>query len=123
FSGSASASRRPRSSTPATRRSATWTPPRRSRPTRRRSGPTRPRCALNARPRVVVYVTRERPGAGAGELLVFDILDEPDFTAVVPGGRVEPGETIAAAAGGELAEGTGRALPGDGELGGAARRR
>ena len=33
---------------------------------------------------------------------MFDILDEPDFTAVVPGGRVEPGETIAETAVREL---------------------
>jgi 8-oxo-dGTP pyrophosphatase MutT (NUDIX family) len=38
---------------------------------------------------------------------VFDILDEPDITAVVPGGRVEPGETIAETAVRELDEETG----------------
>jgi 8-oxo-dGTP pyrophosphatase MutT (NUDIX family) len=38
---------------------------------------------------------------------VFDILGEPDFASVVPGGRVEPGETIAETAARELAEETG----------------
>ena len=38
---------------------------------------------------------------------MFDILDEPDLVGVVPGGRVEPGETIAETAVRELAEETG----------------
>ncbi len=38
---------------------------------------------------------------------MFDILDEPDVVGVVPGGRVEPGETIAETAVRELAEETG----------------
>jgi hypothetical protein len=65
--------------------------------TRPRSAPTRRRCALNARPRVVVYVTREHPQTGWDELLVFDLLNEPEFAAVVPGGRVERGYTTSPA--------------------------
>ena len=38
---------------------------------------------------------------------MFDILDEPSFATVVPGGRVEPGETIAETAVRELDEETG----------------
>jgi 8-oxo-dGTP pyrophosphatase MutT (NUDIX family) len=60
-----------------------------------------------SRPRVVVYVTREHPETGFDELLVFDLLDEPEFAAVVPGGRVEPGETVAETAVRELREETG----------------
>jgi ADP-ribose pyrophosphatase YjhB (NUDIX family) len=48
---------------------------------------------------------------------VFDILDEPAFTAVVPGGRVEPGETIAETAVRELAEETGLEVRVERELG------
>jgi 8-oxo-dGTP pyrophosphatase MutT (NUDIX family) len=48
---------------------------------------------------------------------VFDILDEPDFTAVVPGGRVEPGETVAETAVRELDEETGLAIRVVSELG------
>jgi 8-oxo-dGTP pyrophosphatase MutT (NUDIX family) len=54
---------------------------------------------------------------GGSELLVFDILDEPDFAAVVPGGRVEPGETIAETAVRELAEETGLQVQVERELG------
>jgi 8-oxo-dGTP pyrophosphatase MutT (NUDIX family) len=48
---------------------------------------------------------------------VFDILDEPDFVSVVPGGRVEPGETIAETAVRELNEETGLEIRVVGELG------
>ena len=48
---------------------------------------------------------------------MFDILDEPDFVSVVPGGRVEPGETIAETAVRELAEETGLDIRVVGELG------
>jgi ADP-ribose pyrophosphatase YjhB (NUDIX family) len=60
-----------------------------------------------SRPRVVVYVTREEPLTGADQLLVFDLPDEPAFSSVVPGGRIEPGETAAEAAVRELREETG----------------
>src|SRR5262249_15926827 len=58
-------------------------------------------------PRVVVYVTREEPLTGAEQLLVFDLPAEPAFSSVVPGGRLEPGETAAEAAVRELREETG----------------
>ena len=61
----------------------------------------------SSRPRVVVYVTREEPLTGADQLLVFDLPAEPAFTSVVPGGRLEPGETAAEAAVRELREETG----------------
>jgi 8-oxo-dGTP pyrophosphatase MutT (NUDIX family) len=68
---------------------------------------TRRSSAPNARSRVVVYVTREHPQTGADELLVFDLPDEPEYVSVVPGGRVESGETIEQTAVRELLEETG----------------
>lgn len=52
-------------------------------------------------------MTREEPLTGADQLLVFDLPAEPAFAAVVPGGRLEEGETAAEAAVRELREETG----------------
>lgn len=52
-------------------------------------------------------MTREHPETGADELLVFDVPDEPEFIAVVPGGGIEQGESIEEAALREVREETG----------------
>jgi ADP-ribose pyrophosphatase YjhB (NUDIX family) len=56
---------------------------------------------------VVVYVTREHPRSGIDQLLVFDVVDEPEYTAVVPGGRLDPGESVEEGAVRDVREETG----------------
>lgn len=59
---------------------------------------------MRPRPPVVVYVTREHPQTAVDQLLVFD---GPGVERVVPGGGIEPGETVAEAARREVLEETG----------------
>jgi 8-oxo-dGTP pyrophosphatase MutT (NUDIX family) len=49
-------------------------------------------------PPVVVCVTREDPATGQDQLLVFDLPDDPEYQAILPGGGIEPGETVEEAA-------------------------
>ena len=60
---------------------------------------------MRDRPGAIAYVTRAAPVEW--ELLLFDVIGEPSFTAVVPGGGIEPGETAAEAAIRETREETG----------------
>lgn len=60
---------------------------------------------MRDRPGVIVYVTRAAPNEW--ELLLFDVVDEPAYSAVVPGGGIEPGEHPEDAAVRETLEETG----------------
>ncbi len=62
---------------------------------------------MTRRTRVIAYVTRENPQSGVDELLVFDVLDQPGFVGVIPGGGVEPGEALEEAVVRETLEETG----------------
>jgi 8-oxo-dGTP pyrophosphatase MutT (NUDIX family) len=59
---------------------------------------------MRTRPPVVVYITREHPKTAVDELLVFDAPAEPRLEAIVPGGGIEPGETVEEAAAREALE-------------------
>ena len=60
---------------------------------------------MRDRPGAIAYVTRAAPMEW--ELLLFDVIGQPQFTAVVPGGGIEPGETPDEAAVRETLEETG----------------
>jgi 8-oxo-dGTP diphosphatase len=62
---------------------------------------------VRARPPVVVYVTREHPVTGTDEVLVFDYPNDPEYHAILPGGGIEPGETVEETARREVLEETG----------------
>jgi 8-oxo-dGTP diphosphatase len=60
---------------------------------------------LRDRPGAIVYVTRAAPTEW--ELLLFDVVEEPGYERIVPGGGLEPGETPAEAGVREVREETG----------------
>ena len=60
---------------------------------------------MRDRPGVIVYVTRAAPFEW--ELLLFDVVGEPGYQAIVPGGGIEQGETPEDAGVREVREETG----------------
>ncbi|MGH3100540.1 MAG: NUDIX domain-containing protein [Thermoleophilia bacterium] len=60
---------------------------------------------MRDRPGVIVYVTRAAPFEW--ELLLFDVVEEPGYEAIVPGGGIEEGETPEDAGVREVLEETG----------------
>jgi len=67
------------------------------------------------RPGAIAYVTRAAPVEW--ELLLFDVIGEPGYEAIVPGGGIEPGESPEEAAVRETLEETGLEVRILGELG------
>lgn len=65
---------------------------------------------MTRRTRVIAYVTREHPKTALDQLLVFDALHQPGLDGVIPGGGVEPGESLEDAVVREVQEETGVAV-------------